>query len=148
MRFAAALIAVFLAMPAVAEPVAYTIVDGSEIPDSLTGTPGSAEDGRVLYFDMAATGCSGCHGSPSGPGAQAAAGEAAPSLSGVGARLNEGAIRLWIVAPRVLAPETTMPGYYSAGQRMEPEDPRFGMPRLTAREIEHLVAYLMEQRAQ
>ncbi len=147
MRFAAALIAVLLAQPAVAEPVAYTIVDGMGIPVSLTGASGNTEEGRVLYFDMAATGCSGCHGSPSGPGAQAA-GEAAPSLSGVGTRLSEGAIRLWIVAPRVLAPETTMPGYYAAGQRTEPTDPRFGMPRLTAREIEHLVAYLVEQRAE
>lgn len=133
-------------LPALAEPVRYTIVNGTEIPASLTGEPGDPDQGRRLYFDIQATGCSGCHGSPGGPGAQAAGDSSAPSLAGIGARLSEGAIRLWVVAPEALIPGTTMPAYYAAGQRTDPNDPLFGLPRLSARDVEHLVAYLVAQK--
>ena len=151
---AAAALAVTLAaaVPTVAggEVVAYSIVDAREVPDSLTGRPGDPEAGRKLYFDRQLTRCSGCHGSPGGPGAQAdrsAGGSAdgAPPLDGVAKRISEGAIRLWLVAPQVIEPGTRMPGYYAVGQRDDPADPRYGEPLLTAAEIEDLVAYLMRQ---
>lgn len=147
-------IAPFVALPGPApaqEPdrvVAYAIVDGREIPRALTGQPGNPEAGRQLYFDRDLTGCSGCHGSPGGPGAEAdpdAGG--APALSGLTRRMNEGAIRLWLVAPQVIRPGTTMPGYYTLGQRTDPKDPRYGEPLLSAGEIEDIVAYLMRQGA-
>ena len=127
--------------------VAYQIVDASEIPASLTGQSGDAEAGRKLYFDRELTGCSGCHGSPAGPGAEAGQGaDGAPPLTRVSARMPEGTIRLWLVAPEVLSPETTMPAYYRIGQRTDPNDPRFGEPLLSAAEIEDLVAYLLTVR--
>lgn len=127
--------------------VAYSIVNAKEIPTSLTGTQGNAEQGRQLYFDREATGCSGCHGSPGGPGAQPnAEGADAPPLSGVAGRLTQGVMRLWLVAPTVIRPDTAMPGYYTVGQRDDPTDPRFGEPRLSASEIEDILAYLMKQR--
>lgn len=126
--------------------VAYRVVDGREIPDSLTGQPGDADAGRGLYFDLERAGCSGCHGSPGGPGAQATVGAVpAPDLAGVGARLSTGQIRLWIVAPRALNADSVMPAYYLAGQRQGAHDPLFGGPRLTAPEVENLVAYLARQ---
>ena len=126
--------------------VAYQIVNARAIPASLTGLNGDAEAGRQLYFDRERTGCSGCHGSPGGPGAEADADDkGAPSLAGLNARMSEGTIRLWLVAPAVLAPETRMPTYYEIGQRTDPNDPRFGEPLLGADEIENLVAYLMNQ---
>lgn len=125
----------------------YSIVGGREIPDSITGQSGDAEAGRKLYFDRDVTGCSGCHGSPGGPGAQPDAdGPAAPSLAGVGLRMSEGLIRLWIVAPEVISPSTNMPAFYRAGQRSDPTDPRFGEPQLSAGQIEDLVAYLLGQK--
>ena len=124
--------------------VAYRIVNGETIPASLTGTPGNAEAGRTLYFDRDRTACSVCHGSPGGPGAETLDGTSAPALNGIGARMAEGTIRLWLVAPQVLNPETVMPPYYGLGQRDDPQDPRFGEPLLTAAEIEDLVAYLMQ----
>ena len=139
---ATAMLGMALALPAAAgNVVAYEIVNGREIPASLTGQPGDPEAGRKLYFDRQLTRCSGCHGSPEGPVAQTETD--APSLSGVAERLLEGAIRLWLVAPQVIAPGTSMPGYYSIGQRDDPADPRYGEPLLTASEIEDLVAYLM-----
>lgn len=126
--------------------VAYEIVNAREIPDSLTGAPGDAERGRKLYFDRVLTRCSGCHGSPGGPGAQSdAQASDAPSLAGVGSRLSEGSLRLWLVAPSILASQTGMPTYYKLGQRADPNDPRYGEPLLSAQEVEDLVAYLLRQ---
>lgn len=137
---AALLLAVTGAPPGrAAEPVvAYTVVDGERIPESLTGAPGDPERGRLLYAAPRA-GCATCHGMPgaSGDGAQSADG-----LAEVGARLGSGEIRLWLVAPEMLDPDTAMPAYYAAGQRRDPRDPLYGGPALTAAEIEDLVAYL------
>ncbi len=127
--------------------VAYQIVDARSIPESLIGEPGNAEAGRKLYFDRKVTGCSGCHGSPGGPGAQPnATGANAPALSGLADRREVGTIRLWLIAPRVLMPDAEMPSYYEVGQRSDENDPFFGSTRLSAREIEDLVAYLAAQK--
>ncbi len=137
---AALLASAAAALPAyTAEPiVAYTIVDGRAIPKSLTGEPGDPARGRALYAAEPRAGCADCHGVPGA----AAEETTAPDLSGVGGRLTAGEIRLWIVAPAALDPETEMPPYYAAGQRTAPDDPLYGGPALTAAEIEDLVAYL------
>lgn len=148
-RLTAALLAVTAAFgpperAVAAEPVVgYDIVDAAEIPESLTGEPGDAERGAELFTHEPRAGCAECHDVP---GATTADDdpklEAAPDLSAIGGRLSAGAIRLWIVAPRVLNPETAMPAYYAAGQRQGADDPLYGGPALTASEIEDLVAYL------
>ena len=112
--------------PALAEPdgvVAYTIQNGREIAESLTGAPGDPAAGARLYEEA---GCAGCHDVKIPPGG----------------RLSAGEVRLWIVAPAAIAPETEMPGAYLAGQRTGPEDPLYGGPALTAQEVENLVAFL------
>ena len=124
--------------------VSYEIVNARAIPESLTANPGDPEVGRKLYFDREVTGCSGCHGSPGGPGAQPdASGADAPQLTKLADRMDEGTVRLWLVAPEVLNPDTTMPTYYKVGQRTDENDPLYGSTRLSAFEIESLVAYLM-----
>ena len=143
----AGLLAGLLAPAGLARPqepvVSYRIVNASEIPDSLTGGRGDAGAGQALYFDQGKTGCSGCHGAPADPEAAARPAAGAPGLGEITGRLTEGEIRLWIVAPQVLAPDTAMPAYYAVGQRDDPKDPRFGEPRLTASEVEDLIAYLL-----
>ena len=135
---AIALAALALAGPARgAEPVvAYTITDASEITESLTGTDGDAAAGRALFADPR-VGCAVCHGMPGSARIRSAS-----DLDGAGRRLSAGAIRLWIVAPQVRQPDTGMPAYYAAGQRLGADDPLYGGPALTAAEIEDLVAYL------
>lgn len=132
------------ARPAADEPVvSYTIVDGRTIPESLTGAPGDPERGRALYTGDPRAECAACHGEPGAKGETGERGDApAPDLSGVGARLSPGELRLWLVAPEVPDEDTTMPAYYAAGQRTGAQDPLYGGPRLTAGEIEDLVAYL------
>ncbi|MEO1457017.1 MAG: c-type cytochrome [Pseudomonadota bacterium] len=138
------------ATPAV---VAFTIRDGREIAESLTGGAGDAAAGLRLYLDGARTGCAVCHGLPDAPGVASlaahsdtgplpTAAEAGPPLDRVGTRLGAGEIRLWLVAPAMHAPETAMPAYYALGQRRDITDPLFDGPRLTAGEIEDLVAWL------
>ncbi len=135
-----AVLGVALAGPGrAAEPVvAYTIINGAEINDSLTGTPGDAERGRAIYAAEVRAGCPACHGVPGA----AAKEPTAPDLAGVGERLSDGVIRLWIVAPEAISAETAMPAFYAAGQRDGADDPLYGGPALTATEVEDLVAYL------
>ena len=112
--------------PAPAGPgdvVPYSIRNGREIAQSLTGAPGDPAAGARLYE---AAGCARCHDVKIPPGG----------------RLSAGEVRLWIVAPAAIAPDTAMPGAYLAGQRTGPDDSRYGGPALTAREIEDLVAFL------
>lgn len=129
----------------------YVITDGARIEESLTGAPADPARGRALYADAERAGCAVCHGMPGETGAvrisvPGADGEPelrpVPRLGDVGARLPAGEIRLWIVAPEALEPEAAMPAFYAAGQRRGAEDPLYGGPRLTAGEIEDLVAYL------
>ncbi len=130
-----------LAVPAVAdEPprvVPYQIVNARTIPESLTGSAGDPAAGRALYYDPTID-CARCHGTPG-----AADAVNAPDLGGLAGRMEIGTARLWIVAPGVLAPETTMPAYYAAGQRTDQADPRFGEPLLSAAELENILAYLI-----
>jgi len=153
--FLVAMTAAFAWSGQAAEPVvSYTITNGSEIIDSLTGAPGDIARGRALYAGEQRAGCPACHVVPGGVTDTAiavpdlAAPDLAgpdlkgPDLSGIGARLSAGAIRLWIVAPSAIAEDATMPAYYAVGQRDQADDSLYGGPALTAAEIEDLVAYL------
>ena len=100
------------------------------VPDADAGTPGtgvpdtepdqaSMTRGRSVY---AAQRCRACHslegeGNPSSP------------LDGVGARLTEREIRLWIVAPQEMNPEVRKRAY-----------------ELPEEDLDALVAYLMASR--
>lgn len=128
----------------------FTVTDGQRVEDSLTGRRGDAARGLRLYMQPARTGCIGCHGVPEAPGLGAAQiAEMAraprggvPSLDRVGARLDAARIRLWLVAPSFLAGPGVKPSVYALGQRTDPDDPLWGGPRLTAGEVEDLVAWL------
>lgn len=107
----------------------YVIVDGTTIPEALGGKIGDADRGRQLAEGVIASdipACGGCH-----DGFADAAGQDAATL------------RMWLVAPDILAPGTSMPSYYRAGQRSRADDPRHGEPFLTAAQIEDLVAWLV-----
>lgn len=69
-------------------------------------------------------------------------GNLAPDLSGVGARLSEGEIRLRIVDSTKLNPRSIMPAYYRT-EGLTRVAPAFrGKTVLTAEQIEDIVAYL------
>lgn len=140
--------AIALAAPLCAAQIAapYTITDGSRIDAPIAGLSGDWQRGRALFFDQSLTGCSACHGSPGGPGAETIDNrEEAPSLDGIAGRMSIGEIRLWIVAPETIDPNAAMPGFFLAGQRTEADSPLINGPWLSAQQVEDIVAYLARQ---
>ncbi|WP_222184177.1 sulfur oxidation c-type cytochrome SoxX [Geminicoccus harenae] len=121
-------------------PVPFRIV-GDAIPASLTGSPGDPARGAVLIGERHKSLCVLCHAGPwPDPHLQGTLG---PDLSGVGARLDAGQIRLRIVDPKHLDPATIMPAYYRLPEPGRNVAEAFaGRTILSAAEIEDLVAHL------
>ncbi|MFV0474328.1 MAG: hypothetical protein ACK5MQ_09010 [Pikeienuella sp.] len=104
--------------------VDYLVENGVAIPTPLAPWAGGPEPGAALYESA---GCAGCH---------ADAGDFA-------ARLTAGEMRLAIVEPRIPFPETMMPAYYTPGRFGEAPEALVGATRLSALEIEQIIAYLI-----
>jgi len=121
----------------------YTVV-GDAIPASLTGMRGDAGRGRAVVVNRYLGLCLLCHSGPFPE--ERMQGTIGPSLTGVGARLSEGQIRLRIVDPTRINPDAIMPAYFRA-ERLARVAPAFaGKTVLTAGEIEDVVAFLMTLR--
>lgn len=124
-------------------PGAYAVV-GDSVPASLSSAPGDAARGRAIVLDRHVGLCLLCHSGPFPE--ERFQGTIAPDLKGVGARLSEGQIRLRIVDPGRIHPETIMPAYYRT-EGLRRVAPAFrGKPVLTAQQIEDVVAYLLTLR--
>ncbi len=67
-------------------------------------------------------------------------------MIGVGARLNEGQIRLRLVDESILNPATLMPPYYRVSKLTNVAPEYTGQPGLTAQQLEDVVAYLVTLR--
>lgn len=130
---AAALIALAaLTAPAAAQTAAYEVVkDG--IPKPLTATPGSASRGKALLQKKEQANCLNCHSSKDLKG-----GSSAPSFDGVGAALTAPQLRLSVVDYAKVASGKAMPSFHKS----RGDDP----PRLSAQEVEDIVAYLQTLR--
>jgi sulfur-oxidizing protein SoxX len=116
----------------------YTII-GDGIPDSLTGTPGDAAQGRALVLDRTST-CILCH---SGPFPEARfQGDLAPNLAGAGNRWTTSQLRLRLVDASRLNPATIMPSYYRVDGLARVGQSWRDKPTLSAEQIEDIVAYL------
>jgi sulfur-oxidizing protein SoxX len=123
------------------EVVNYEVVDGSRIPQPLTDEPGDAIRGRTVAIDRKKGNCLACHAMPVPD--QAFHGEIGPPLDGVGSRFDAAELRLRIVNPKVINPDTSMPAFYrTEGLHMVMKDFE-GKTILSAQEVEDVVAYLM-----
>ena len=134
--------ALLLAAPAPAAagdraPVAYTVVDGAEIPEPIAAL-GDPRRGAEIATDPERGGCLGCHALGGRVAPDAAFG--AP-LDGVGARRSSGFLRLSVVNYAILEPSVGGHAFYDVIERDAP-DLEIGATRLTAQEIEDLVAWL------
>jgi len=139
-----ALLAACIAGTGVASAAQGYQVSGDRIEASLTGTPGDAARGRQIVENRAVSACLLCHSGPfAAPHLQGTIG---PPLAGVGSRLNAGQIRLRLVDPRKLNPNSVMPAYYvTEGLNRVARDAQ-GRPALSAAQIEDVVAFLMTLR--
>ncbi|MFE0753258.1 sulfur oxidation c-type cytochrome SoxX [Inquilinus sp. NPDC058860] len=131
------LAALTAAAPAAAQP---TGVEGDAIPQSLTGQAGDPARGLALMQDRQRSLCSLCHAGPFAPPHQQ--GTLAPDLQGIGARLDEGQLRLRVVDMKRLVPESIMPSYVRTEGFARVAAAWRGKPVLTAAEIEDVIAYL------
>lgn len=145
--FAAGIVALLaVAAPARAQEirdhnlVPYTIKDYA-IDKPLTGKPGDPAEGRKWATTSGQGNCVICHRLPI-PEVEFRIGNIGPDLSEVGGRLSAADIRMRIVNPKVINPETIMPAYYRIDGLNRVQKKFEGKPILTAQQVEDLVAYL------
>jgi sulfur-oxidizing protein SoxX len=123
------------------ELVEFQIVGGDCIDQSLTGQPGDPGNGRKVAIDRKLGNCLACHVLPIPE--QAFHGEIGPDSSGVGGNLSAGEVRLRIVNPKVVNPDTIMPAFYR-NDGFERVLKKFqGKTMLSAQQVEDVVAYMM-----
>jgi sulfur-oxidizing protein SoxA len=118
----------------------YRIVAGA-IPTPVSSLPGNPVRGRAIVLDRDRGGCIVCHEMPL-PERQFH-GTVGPPLDGVGSRYSEGVLRLRVVDPKVLNPQTVMPSYYKVEGFHQVLSRYQGKSILTAPEVEDIVAYLL-----
>lgn len=125
-----------MAAPAVAaDPV-------DVIPEALAPS-GDAVRGRAVMAGRDAN-CFLCHSiRESG---ERFMGDVGPPLSGIGGRLNAAQLRLRVVDPSRLNPETVMPSYFRTTGLQRVAEAYRGRPILNGQQIEDVVAYLQTLR--
>ena len=139
MRFTALLL-LGLSAAAAGDPPAYR-VESFAIPESLTGQPGDPARGERIIRDPERASCLICHAMPLE--GEPDPGNIGPPLDGVASRYTAGELRLRLVDPKRLNPETVMPSYYARDglHRVAPE--YRGRSIYSAGEIEDVIAYLL-----
>jgi sulfur-oxidizing protein SoxX len=118
---------------------------GMSMPTPLTDEPGNPARGLNVVRNAANASCLICHAMPIPD--EPDHGTIAPPLDGVGDRLSEGELRLRLVDPKLVNPETMMPSYYRTEGLHGVDSPYVGRTIYTAQEVEDVVAYLMTLRA-
>jgi sulfur-oxidizing protein SoxX len=119
---------------------AFHDVQGDEIAQPLTATPGDAARGREIVAGRDAN-CLFCHAIP-GTG-ERFMGNIGPPLAGVGMRLAAGQLRLRIVDPARLNRDAVMPAYYKTEGLDRVALAYRGKPILNAQQVEDVIAYLV-----
>lgn len=130
----------FGAHTAMAGADSYKIVNGT-IPKSLTGKPGDAAKGRKASFNRRQGNCLACH-VISDIKEQAFHGQIGPPLDGIADRLSAAEIRMRIVNPKVINPDTIMPAFFRKDGLHRVQKKWQGKTMLSAAQVEDIVAYM------
>lgn len=126
------------AVAAPGEPVSYRVA-GDAIPLPLTAVAGDPARGKTVVMGRDAN-CLLCHAVPE-TGVRFM-GNIGPPLSGVGARLSAGQLRLRVVDSSRLNHDTVMPSYYRVAGLVHVAPAYQGKPVLNAGQIEDVIAFL------
>jgi len=121
-------------------PLRPFAVVGDASPAPLTGTGGDPARGRAIVVDRRLGACLLCHTGPFPE--EKFQGTLAPDLSGAGSRWSAGQLRLRLVDPTRLNPDTIMPPYYRVDGLARVGDAWRGKPILTAGQSEDVVSFL------
>jgi sulfur-oxidizing protein SoxX len=125
------------------EPVPYVIEDLA-VNTPLTDTPGDSARGREIVRDAANATCLICHAMPIPE--EPDHGDIGPPLAGVASRYGEGELRLRLIDPQKINPDSVMPGYYKLEGLHRVDIPYVGKTIYTAQQIEDVLAYLLTLR--
>lgn len=118
----------------------YTIANNA-IPASLTGKPGDPANGRKIAIDRRKGNCLACHAISAIP-EQQFHGNVGPALDGVGAIYSAAELRLRVVNPKTLNPDTMMPSFYRTTGFHRVQKKWEGKSIISAQEVEDVVAFL------
>ena len=136
--------------PALAEAPAPddVVFEDGAVAQSLTGTPGDVDAGRVL-MDRGAGNCVACH-EVTALSNLPFHGNVGPVLDGVADRWSEAELRGIVANAKIMFPETIMPSFYRTSGYTRPGNAFTGKaaegelePLLSAQQVEDLVAFLM-----
>jgi sulfur-oxidizing protein SoxX len=133
----AALATVLLALPLAGGAV--TVV-GDGIPEALEGRVGDAARGRAIVASRQQGLCLLCHSGPFPE--ERFQGRLAPDLAGAGSRWSVAQLRLRLVDPRRLNPDSIMPAYHRTQGLTRVARAWEGRPLLDAQQVEDVVAWL------
>ena len=117
----------------------YKIVkDG--IADSLTGKSGDPVKGRKSFAAMVKGNCLSCHEAPIPE--ELFHGKIGPDLAGIAGRMTEAEMRLRIVNPKIVNPDTMMPAFYRLEGLNRVMKSWQGKTILEPQDVEDIIAYL------
>ncbi len=119
----------------------YKIIHGSLVPESLTGKVGDWRRGRELMASRKKGNCLACHR------VQQMMefpfhGNVGPELSDIALRMTEAEMRLRLINPKVVNPDTIMPAFYRTKGLHRVAKKFQGKPVLNEQEIEDIIAYM------
>jgi sulfur-oxidizing protein SoxX len=121
------------------DQVPFTVVDNA-IPAALTASPGNPARGSRIVRDTGNVTCLICHQLPFPD--EPDQGAIGPDLAGVGSRLTPAELRLRLVNPKLLDPDTLMPAYYETRGLYRVDRAHVGTTIYSAQDIEDVVAWL------
>ena len=134
-----ALLGLWFSATAGDEPVRYRVKNHA-ILDSLTGRAGDPARGERIVRDPDKATCLICHAIPIE--GEPDPGNIGPPLHGVASRYTAGELRLRLVDPKRLNPDTVMPSYYARDGHHRIAAEYRGQSIYSASEIEDVIAYL------
>lgn len=117
----------------------YEIVDYA-IPKPLTSISGDPVNGRDIVLSREGN-CLACHNIPDID--DLFQGNIGPSLAGVGNRYTISELRLRLVNPYVLNPNSLMPAFFKVNGLTRVDDKYIGESILSAQQIEDVISWLI-----
>ena len=118
--------------------VLYDIIDYT-IPKSLTNIEGNIKNGREIVFSRQGN-CLACHKIPNED--VLFQGDIGPSLAGVGKRYTIAELRLRLVNPYALNPDSVMPAFYKVVGLKRVDKKYREKSILSAQQIEDVISWL------
>ena len=118
--------------------VLYDIID-YKIPNSLTNIEGNIKNGREIVLSRQGN-CLACHKIPDED--VLFQGDVGPSLAGVGNRYTISELRLRLVNPYVLNPDSVMPAFYKVVGLKRVDKKYREKSILSAQQIEDVISWL------